>query len=74
MRTQYLLEMFAMGPVLITQTICPCVPRGKRPLRRDPMPDHLKVFAAIAARAQQAMSELIELARLDTPSSRKRRG
>jgi len=49
----------------------------KRPLRRDPMPDHLKVFTAIAARdaakAQKAMSELIELARLDTPSSRKRR-
>jgi DNA-binding FadR family transcriptional regulator len=47
----------------------------KRPLRRDPMPDHLKVFAAIvakdAAKAQKAMSELIELARLDTPSSRR---
>ena len=43
----------------------------KRPLRRDPMPDHLKVFTAIAAKdavkAQKAMSELIELARLDTP-------
>ncbi|MBS0419268.1 MAG: FadR family transcriptional regulator [Proteobacteria bacterium] len=47
----------------------------KRPLRRDPMPDHLKVFTAIAAKdaakAQKAMSELIELARMDTPSSRK---
>ncbi len=36
-----------------------------RPLRRDPLPDHLKVFEAIAERdpgkAQQAMSELIEL-------------
>jgi DNA-binding FadR family transcriptional regulator len=41
------------------------------------MPDHLKVFTAIAAKdavkAQKAMSELIELARMDTPSSRKRR-
>ena len=47
----------------------------KRPLRRDPMPDHLKVFTAIAAKdapkAQKAMSELIELARMDTPSARK---
>ncbi|MEI9994375.1 MAG: FadR/GntR family transcriptional regulator [Rhizomicrobium sp.] len=45
----------------------------KRPLRRDPLPDHLKVFEAIAekdsAKAQQAMSELIELARMDTPIS-----
>jgi DNA-binding FadR family transcriptional regulator len=41
------------------------------PLRRDPVPDHARVFAAIesgdAAKAQRAMSELIELARLDTP-------
>ena len=47
----------------------------KRPLRRDPLPDHLRVFEAIAERdpgkAQQAMSELIELARMDTPISRK---
>jgi DNA-binding FadR family transcriptional regulator len=47
----------------------------KRPLRRDPVPDHLEVFTAIAAKdaakAQKAMSELIELARLDTPSARR---
>jgi DNA-binding FadR family transcriptional regulator len=47
----------------------------KRPLRRDPLPDHLRVFEAIAqkdsGKAQQAMSELIELARMDTPSSRR---
>jgi len=50
----------------------------KRPLRRDPLPDHLKVFEAIAERdpckAQEAMSELIELARMDTPISRKASG
>lgn len=44
----------------------------KQPLRRDPLPDHLRVFEAIAAResakAQQAMSELIQLARIDTPT------
>jgi DNA-binding FadR family transcriptional regulator len=47
----------------------------KRPLRRDPLPDHLRVFAAIAARkageARQAMSELIKLARIDTPASKR---
>jgi DNA-binding FadR family transcriptional regulator len=47
----------------------------KRPLLRDPLPDHLKVFAAIdakdAVKAQKAMSELIELARADTPSTRR---
>jgi DNA-binding FadR family transcriptional regulator len=47
----------------------------KRPLSRDPLPDHLRVFEAIASRdpvkAQEAMSELIELARIDTPSSRR---
>jgi DNA-binding FadR family transcriptional regulator len=47
----------------------------KRPLRRDPVPDHLRVFTAIAAKdavkAQKAMSELIDLARADTPSSRR---
>jgi DNA-binding FadR family transcriptional regulator len=46
----------------------------KRPLRRDPMPDHLKVFEAIAERdpdkAHRAMSELIMLARMDTPISK----
>jgi DNA-binding FadR family transcriptional regulator len=45
----------------------------KRPLSRDPLPDHLRVFEAIAAcdplKAEEAMSELIELARIDTPSS-----
>jgi DNA-binding FadR family transcriptional regulator len=43
----------------------------KRPLRRDPLPDHLHVLEAIAAkdpaRAQKAMSALIKLARIDTP-------
>jgi DNA-binding FadR family transcriptional regulator len=38
---------------------------------RDPLPDHLRVFEAIAARdsarAQSAMSELIKLAHIDTP-------
>src|SRR5215472_6213555 len=47
----------------------------KRPLRRDPLPDHLRVFEAIAERdpgkAQTAMSELIQLARMDTPMSKK---
>jgi DNA-binding FadR family transcriptional regulator len=42
----------------------------KRLLRRDPLPDHLRVFEAIAAkepaRAQEAMSALIQLARIDT--------
>jgi DNA-binding FadR family transcriptional regulator len=46
----------------------------EHPLRRDPIPDHLHVFEAIAdkdpPRAQSAMSELIRLARLDTPMSR----
>jgi DNA-binding FadR family transcriptional regulator len=48
----------------------------KRPLRRDPLPDHLRVFEAIAegdsGKAQEAMSELIALARADTPISRRR--
>src|SRR5450631_3408433 len=47
----------------------------KSPLRRDPIPDHLRVFEAIAAReagkAEVAMSELIELARIDTPASKR---
>jgi DNA-binding FadR family transcriptional regulator len=38
------------------------------------MPDHVRVFEAIAAKnpikAEQAMSELIVLARADTPISR----
>jgi DNA-binding FadR family transcriptional regulator len=46
----------------------------ERPLRRDPIPDHQRVFDAIEARdarkAQQAMGELIELARRDTPTIR----
>lgn len=46
----------------------------KGPLRRDPMPDHIRVFEAIAAKnpvkAEQAMSELIVLAREDTPVTR----
>jgi DNA-binding FadR family transcriptional regulator len=45
------------------------------PLRRDPMPDHLRVLEAIAAKnpgkAEQAMSELIVLARMDTPIPRR---
>lgn len=49
----------------------------KQPLRRNPLPDHLRVFEAIAARepvrAQQAMGELIQLARIDTPTSAARR-
>ena len=45
-----------------------------QPLRRNPLPDHLRVFEAIAAReplrAQEAMGELIQLARIDTPTSK----
>jgi DNA-binding FadR family transcriptional regulator len=41
------------------------------PLKRDPVPDHLRVYDAIAAkdaeRARAAMSELIRLAIMDTP-------
>ncbi len=44
----------------------------KRALLRDSLPDHLSVFEAIAAReparAQAAMSALIRLARIDTPT------
>lgn len=47
------------------------------PLRRDPIPDHRRVLEAIAARkagqAQRAMSELIELARIDTPGFKRGR-
>ena len=43
----------------------------ERPLRRDPIPDHQRVLDAIEAgssrRAQRAMTELIDLARRDTP-------
>lgn len=46
----------------------------KQALRRDPLPDHLRVFEAIAAKepaeAQAAMSALIQLARIDTPTSK----
>ena len=45
------------------------------PLRRDPIPDHIRVFEAIASKdpgkAHQAMSELIALARMDTTASRR---
>ena len=41
------------------------------PLKRDPVPDHLRVYDAIAAKdaeaARAAMSELIRLAIMDTP-------
>jgi len=44
----------------------------KQPLRRNPLPDHLRVFEAIASKesskAQEAMSALIQLARIDTPT------
>jgi DNA-binding FadR family transcriptional regulator len=44
----------------------------KQPLRRDPLPDHLRVFEAIAAKkpdkAKAAMSALIRLARIDMPT------
>ena len=46
----------------------------RQPLRRNPLPDHLRVFEAIAAgdalRAQEAMAALIQLARIDTPTTR----
>jgi DNA-binding FadR family transcriptional regulator len=46
----------------------------KRPLRRDPVPDHLRVLDAVAARkpqvARNRMSELILLALEDTPVKR----
>lgn len=45
----------------------------EHPLLRDPVPDHQRVLEAIAdedaKRAQHAMSELIELARMDIPGS-----
>jgi DNA-binding FadR family transcriptional regulator len=46
-----------------------------RPLPRDPVPDHLRVFQAIAdrnpSRAQHEMSVLIQLALQDTPMAQK---
>jgi len=46
-----------------------------QPLPRDPVPDHLRVFEAIAdkdsTRAQTVMSELIQLALQDTPVPRR---
>ena len=45
------------------------------PLRRDPLPDHVRVYEAVTARdaqaAHEAMLQLIELARLDTTHLRK---
>jgi DNA-binding FadR family transcriptional regulator len=44
------------------------------PLRRDPMPDHRRVFEAVAAgdakAAHKAMSDLVDMALLDTTGSR----
>jgi DNA-binding FadR family transcriptional regulator len=46
----------------------------ERPLDRDPVPDHMHVLEAIAAKdpakAKRRMSELIKLARADTPTPR----
>jgi DNA-binding FadR family transcriptional regulator len=48
-----------------------------RPLPRDPVPDHLRVFQAIAdrdpSRAQHEMSSLIQLALKDTPVPKRSR-
>lgn len=45
------------------------------PLRRDPLPDHRRVFEAVAAgdaaAAHKAMSDLVDMALLDTTGSRK---
>jgi len=45
------------------------------PLKRDPVPDHLRVYDAIAAKdaegARAAMTELIRLAIMDTPIKRR---
>lgn len=44
------------------------------PLRRDPLPDHRRVFEAVAAgdpvAAHKAMSELVDMALLDTTGAR----
>jgi DNA-binding FadR family transcriptional regulator len=49
----------------------------ERPLERDPVPDHWQVLDAIAAKnapkAKRKMSELIRLARADTPTPRPKR-
>jgi DNA-binding FadR family transcriptional regulator len=49
----------------------------KGSLVRDPMPEHRRVYQAVAAKdarqAERAMSELIVLARRDTPTSRRRK-
>ncbi|MGH8316602.1 MAG: FadR/GntR family transcriptional regulator [Steroidobacteraceae bacterium] len=46
----------------------------KRPLPRDPMPDHERVYEAVAARdaraAHESMAELVRLALLDTTGGR----
>jgi DNA-binding FadR family transcriptional regulator len=48
----------------------PVLQQGKGPLVRDPIPDHERVYEAIAARdpkaASNAMTDLIQLAMLDT--------
>jgi DNA-binding FadR family transcriptional regulator len=48
-----------------------------QPLRRNPMPDHDRVYVAIAgrdaARARAAMRRLIRLARIETTVGAKRR-
>ena len=45
-----------------------------RPLRRDPVPDHLRVYESISEKdaegARRAMAELIRLAMMDTPIQR----
>jgi len=47
------------------------------PLKRDPVPDHLRVYDTIAAKdaeaARNAMSELIKLAIMDTPVKKRPR-
>jgi DNA-binding FadR family transcriptional regulator len=47
------------------------------PLKRDPVPDHLRVYDAIAAKdaegARAAMTELIRLAIMDTPIKQRQR-
>lgn len=58
-----------VGAVIGTTNV---IKQRERPLRRDPIPDHRRVLEAIEAqsvtRAQRAMRELIDLARLDTPA------
>lgn len=68
------------NPFLISLTTCVSAAvrtttvfkQRKRPLSRDPVPDHQRVFAAIAAgrpqQAEDSMRRLIDLARLDTPA------